>query len=320
MKLYIAGLVAAALLAVGVQIGVAQELRGKIVGTVTDGTGAVIPAASVTLANDNTNVEVSAQTTAAGQYLFDFVLPGTYTVTVEAEGFRSFRQQNILVQTRADITVNAALELGAVTETVTVEEAPVAVQFTTTTMETTLDTKLSQELPLLNRNPYMLAALNPAVNYRGGSENAPYHHWAMSQLDVGGNTSTRNNVLMDGVPQLVGAKGVYTPPMDAVSEVNVQQNATDAEYGHSAGGIVSVQMKSGTNEWHGTSYYFGRNPVLNARPNALTSQESVVRRNVWGVSSGNPIVKNKVFNYVSYEGQDVRSPSPTLPFSWIVQL
>ena len=309
---------AAVLLAVGAQLAPAQDLRGKIGGTVADASGAVIPGANVTLANDNTNVTSTAQTSVAGQYLFDFLLPGMYTVTVESEGFRTFRQENILVQTRADITVDAAMELGAVTETVTVEEAPVAVQFTTTTMETTLDTRLSQELPLLNRNPYMLAALDPAVNYRGGAENAPYHHWAMSQLDVGGNTANRNNVLMDGVPQLVGAKGVYTPPMDAVSEVNVQQNATDAEYGHSAGGIVSVQMKSGTNDWHGTAYYFGRNPVLNARPNALTSQKSVVRRSVWGVSSGNPIVKNKVFNYFAYEAQDVRSPATvnlTLPRS-----
>jgi len=294
----------------------AQELRGRIGGTVSDVSGAVIPAANITLTNDNTSVAVTAQTGAAGNYLFDFVLPGTYSIRVEVEGFRSFVQQNILVQTRADITVNAAMEVGQVAETVTVEEAPVAVQFSTTTMETTLDTKMSQELPLLNRNPYMLAALDPAVNYRGGAENAPYHHWAMSQLDVGGNTSTRNNVLMDGVPQLVGAKGVYTPPMDAVSEVNVQQNATDAEFGHSAGGIISVSMKSGTNEWHGSAYYFGRNPVLNARPNSFSSNKSVVKRNVWGVSSGNPIVKNKVFNYVSYEGQDVRSPSTvnmTLP-------
>ncbi len=306
----------AVVLAIGVQLAPAQELRGRIGGTVADGTGAVIPAANVTLSNDDTNVTATAQTSAAGQYLFDFVLPGMYTLTVESEGFRSFQQQNILVQTRADITVDAALEIGAVTETVTVEEAPVAVSFTTTTMETTLDTRMSQELPLLNRNPYMLAALDPAVNYRGGAENSPYHHWAMSQLDVGGNTANRNNVLMDGVPQLVGAKGVYTPPMDAVSEVNVQQNATDAEYGHSAGGIVSVQMKSGTNDWHGTAYYFGRNPALNARPNALSSQQSVVRRGVWGVSSGNPIVKNKVFNFFSYEAQDVRSPSTvnlTLP-------
>ena len=306
----------AVILAVGAQLAPAQELRGRIGGTVADGTGAVIPGANVTLSNDNTNVASTTQTSAAGQYLFDFVLPGDYTLTVESEGFRSFQQQNILVQTRADITVDAAMEIGAVTETVTVEEAPVSVQFTTTTMETTLDTRLSQELPLLNRNPYMLAALDPAVNYRGGAENSPYHHWAMSQLDVGGNTSTRNNVLMDGVPQLVGAKGVYTPPMDAVSEVNVQQNATDAEYGHSAGGIISVQMKSGTNDWHGTAYYFGRNPVLNARPNALSSQESVVRRSVWGVSSGNPIVRNKVFNYFAYEAQDVRQPATvnlTLP-------
>lgn len=130
----------------------------------------------------------------------------------------------------------------------------------------------------------------------------------MSRLDVGGNTSTRNNKLMDGVPQLVGAKGVYTPPMDTVSEVNVQQNAIDAEY-DTAVGIVSVQIKSGTNDRRGTAYYFGRNPKLNARPNALTLQASVVKRNVWGVSSGNPILKNKVFNYVSYEGQGVRSPS-----------
>ncbi len=295
---------------------IGQELRGRIGGTVADTSGAVIPAANVTLINDNTNGENTAQTSKVGQYLFDFVLPGTYTIRVESDGFRSFEQRNILIQTRADITVNAALEIGAISETVTVEEAPVAVSFSTTTMESTLDTKMSQELPLLNRNPYMLAALNPAVNYRGGAENAPYHHWAMSQLDVGGNTSTRNNVLMDGVPQLVGAKGVYTPPMDAVSEVNVQQNSTDAEYGHSAGGIISVQMKSGTNDFHGSAYYFGRQPFLNPRPNSFSSNASVVKRNVRGVSSGNPIVKNKVFNYLSYEGQDVRSPSTvnmTLP-------
>ena len=294
----------------------AQDLRGKVTGTVTDASGAVIPGANVSLTNDNTTVTDKTSTNEVGQYLFDFVIPGTYTVKVELDGFRTFEQKNILIQTRADMTVNAAMQVGAVAETVTVEEAPVAVQFTTTTMEMTLDTKMSQELPLLNRNPYMLAALDPSVNYRGGAENAPYHHWAMSQLDVGGNTSTKNNVLMDGIPQLVGAKGVYTPPMDAVSEVNVQQNATDAEYGHSAGGIVSVQMKSGTNDWHGTAYYFGRNPAINARPNPLTTNESVDRRNVWGVSSGNPIVKNKVFNYLSYEGQDVRSPSTvtlTLP-------
>jgi len=289
----------------------AQDIRGRVQGVVTDTTGAVIPAATVTLRNVNTNVAVERQTGAAGRYMFDFVLPGTYELRVGTEGFRTFVQQNILVQTRADITVNASLEIGAIAEVVTVEEAPVAVSFNDTTLETTLDTKMSSELPIIHRNPFLLAALDPAVNYRGGQENSPYHHWAASQMDVGGDTAYKNTVLMDGVPQLVGAKGTYVPAMDAVSEVNVQQNAVDAEYGHSAGGVLSVQMKSGTNDWHGTAYYFGRNPALNARPNPLTAQESVVRRNVWGVTSGNPIVKDKLFNYFAYEGQNTREPRST---------
>ncbi len=289
----------------------AQELRGRVRGVVSDTSGAVIPAANVTLRNVNTNVEVRRQTNEVGQYLFDFVLPGTYELTVEVDGFHTFVQRNILVQTRADITVNAAMELGAVAEVVTVEEAPVAVKFNTTTMETTLDTKMSSELPIIHRNPFLLAQLDPAVNYRGGAETSPYHHWAASQMDVGGNTDRKNNILLDGVPQLVGAKGTYVPAMDAVSEVNVQQNAVDAEFGHSAGGIISVQMKSGTNDFHGSAYYLGRNPALNARPNPLTSNASVVRRSVWGVTSGNPIVKNKVFNFFAYEGQNTRQPIST---------
>jgi hypothetical protein len=118
----------------------------------------------------------------------------------------------------------------------------VAVSFNQTTMETTLDTKMANELPIIHRNPFLLAQLDPAVIYRGGNETSPYHHWAASQMDVGGNTAYKNNILLDGVPQLVGAKGTYVPSMDAVSEVNVQQNAVDAEFGHSAGGILSVQM------------------------------------------------------------------------------
>ncbi len=289
----------------------AQDLRGRVQGIVSDASGAVIPAARVTLRNVNTSIEVVRSTNASGQYVFDFVSPGTYELQVENDGFRTFVQQNILVQTRADVTINARMELGAVAETVTVEETPVAVSFNQTTMETTLDTKMANELPLINRNPYMLLQLDPAVNYRGGNETSPYHHWAASQMDVGGNTSYKNNVLLDGVPQLVGAKGTYVPAMDAVSEVNVQQNAVDAEYGHSAGGIISLQMKSGTNDWHGTAYYLGRNPVFNARPNSLNSTPSIVRRNVWGVTSGNPIVRNKVFNYFAYEGQNTREPITT---------
>ncbi len=310
MRFFFLAVLAALILQTAVPVN-AQELRGKVSGVVSDESGAVIPAAEVTLTNVNTSISVNRQTNEVGQYSFDFISPGSYEVRIAAEGFRATLQQNILVQTRGDVTVDASLQIGAVAEQVTVTETPVSVKFNSTTMETTLDTKMVNELPIIHRNPFLLLTLDPAVNYRGGTENSPFHHWAASQLDVGGNTNRKNSVLLDGVPQLLGAKGSYVPAIDAVSEVNVQQNATDAEFGHSAGGIVSVQMKSGTNDFHGTTYYFGRNPLLDARPNARTAQASVGRRNVWGATSGHSIVKNKVFNFVSYEGQNIRSPNTT---------
>ncbi len=315
MFCYCAAVLLAAILAAGAS---GQELRGSIRGVVSDSTGAVIPAAKVTLLNDRTGVETTRETNAVGQYVFDFVLPGTYTLRVEAQGFRTFEQRNILMQTRGDISVNPVMELGAVAETITVEETPVAVSFNRTTMETTLDTRMANSLPLINRNAFLLATLNPAVNYTGGVETSPYHHWAGTQLDVGGNTSEKNDVLVDGSPQMVGSKTPYAPPMDAVSEVSVQQNAVDAEFGHSAGGIVAVQMKSGTNDWHGTAYYFGRNPALNAVSDSTTHTPNTIKNHTWGATSQNPIVKNKLFNFFAYEGtnqRDARTQKYTVPTS-----
>jgi Carboxypeptidase regulatory-like domain len=294
----------------------AQELRATVQGIVTDASGGVLVGATVTLRNVKTGVEVNRVANEAGRYLFDFVSPGTYTVTIEMAGFSTFVQENVLVQTRGDITVNGALQVRNVSETVVVRESPVAVKFNTSTMELTLDTKMTNELPIVHRNPFLLATLNPAVIVRSTTEQSPYHHWAASQLDVGGNTSTKNDILVDGVPQLVGMKGTYVPTMDAVSEVSIQQNSVDSEFGHSAGGIIAVQMKSGTNEHHGTAYYFGRNPALNAVADHTNRRPNEVRNHVWGVTSGNPIIRGKVFNYFSYEAQNVREPrtmTATLP-------
>lgn len=287
----------------------AQELRGSVRGTVSDSSGSVVLGANVTLRNVNTGVQTSKTTSDAGNYLFDFVSPGTYTLTVELQGFKSYVQENILVQTRSDLTVDARLEVGQLTESVRITEAPIAVQFSKTTMETTLDSKMSNKLPIIHRNPFLLLQLDPQVTFTSTSgEQSPFHHWAGSRLDVGGGTQLKNDILVDGSPNTWGPKTNYVPTIDSVSELNVQQNATDAEYGHSAGGIISVQMKSGSNEWHGSAYFFGRNPKLNARPDSMNPTPSLIRHNVWGVTSGNPIVKNKVFNFFSYEGQNLREP------------
>ena len=280
----------------------AQDLRARVQGLINDPTGAVISGASVTLRNQDTGVNAKQETSAVGQYLFDFVLPGTYMVTVELTGFKQFVQRNILVQARGDVTVNATLEVGNTREAITVESAPVAVQFNTSTMSTTIDTKMANSLPIISRNPFLLVALNPATVVRSTNEQSPFHHWSPNEFDVGGNTNRKNDIILDGAPSMTAQKSSYTPPMDAVQEVNLQQNAVDAEFGHSAGGVISVQMKSGTNSFHGSSYYLGRNPALNALADRTTRGKNLTRQHVWGVTSGNPILKNKLFSFFSYEG------------------
>ena len=294
----------------------AQDTRGRVQGTVTDTSGAVVVQASVTLTNTDTGVRAAQLTSASGTYLFDLVLPGTYSVNVELAGFRTFLQKNVTVQARGDVTVDARLEIGNTRDTVTVEAAPVAVRFNTSTMDLTLDTKMTNTLPIIHRNPFLLASLNPAVVVRSTTEQNPFHHWAASQLDVGGSTSTKNDIVLDGAPSMVTQKSSYTPPMDAVQQVNLQQNAVDSEFGHSAGGVLSVEMKSGTNEFHGSAYYLGRNPELNAMADRITQKANLTRQHVWGATFGSPIKKNKIFNFFSYEGWRTINPlsvNNTLP-------
>ena len=292
----------------------AQDYRGKVQGIVTDPSQAAVAGAKVALKNVNTGVEDVKQTDAIGAYAFDFVAPGTYSVAVEAAGFQKFLQDNITVLTRGDVSVNAPLTVGAVSETVTVAAQAAAVQFTTSTMTTMVTGQLLKDLPVLARNPFTLALLNPAVvnRYWDVSHRNPFYMWSNSGMDVGGSTGGKNDQLLDGVPLGYAARGSYNASMDAVQEVAVQQNAVDSEYGFSAGGTLSLSMKSGTNDFHGTSYYFGRNPKLNAISNRLAGTQSVVKNHIWGGTIGNPIIKNKLFSYFSYEQWKSTQPQNTV--------
>ncbi len=131
----------------------AQEYRGRVQGVVTDSTQAIVAGATVTLRNVATGVAATRQTDMRGRYIFDLIEPGGYSVMVELEGFNRFLRENILVQNRSDITVDAQLHVGGVTETVTVSGSPVSVQFNTTSMEVTLDHSMVENLPLVERNP-----------------------------------------------------------------------------------------------------------------------------------------------------------------------
>ena len=284
-----------------------QSYRGRVQGVVTDETQAVIGGATVTLLDVAKGVQVVRQTSNTGLFLFDLVDPGTYTVTVEMAGFGKFVQENIVVQMRGDVTVNAIMKPGSVQDSVTVTDMPVAVQFNSANKDFTLDSKMTEEMPRIDRNPFKLTLLAPsAVNTRG--EMMPYHSWAANSVDLGGGTNLKNDLQVDGSPIGLGHKNSYPPNTDAVQEVVVSQNSVDAESGHSAGGLISMTLKSGTNEWHGTGFYLGRYPWLNAEADRTRFSKNATRQHMLGGTLGNAVIKNKLFNFFSYEYWKVGSP------------
>src|SRR5262245_55705982 len=289
-------------------IAAAQDYRARLQGIVTDSTDAAVPGATVTLRNNGTGVSATRTTGPTGAYLFDNVEPGTYTVTSEFTGFSRSVHENVLVQTRADVTINFNMKPGGTVETITVAASAVALQFNSTTRELTVDRKMLMDLPVKARNPFTLALLDPAVVSRYTSEKNPFFMWSSSSMDVGGATNQKNDLLLDGAPIQVGSKGTYAPPMDAVQEFSIQQNSVDSEFGHSGGGTMSVSMKSGTNDIHGTLYYFGRNPKLNAILNPTNRTKNFVRNHIWGGTIGGPIKKNRLFNFFTYEGWRTKEP------------
>jgi Carboxypeptidase regulatory-like domain len=291
-----------------VMMGFAQDYRGRIEGLVTDQSKAVIAGSTVTLLNVNTGVKVVRQTSDTGLFVFDLVDPGTYMVTIEATGFNRYIQENIVVQTRGDVTVNAILKPGAVQESITVNETPAAVDFNSASRDFTIDSKLAEEVPRFDRNPFKLTLIAPsAVNTRG--EMMPYHSWSANSVDLGGGTNLKNDLEVDGMPIGMGQKNTTPPNTDAVQEVIVSTNSADAESGHSAGGLITMTTKSGTNEFHGSVFYLGRYPWLSAEADRTRFSQNSQRQNMFGGTFGNPIKKNKLFNFFSIEDWRVGYPN-----------
>ena len=291
----------------------AQEFRGRIQGTVVDSTGGVVAGANVTLLNNETGVSANRQTNDVGHYIFDLISPGTYTLAVEIAGFSKFVQENIILQQRGDLAANVVLKAGDIKETVSVSAEASMVQFNTAKLDTTVDSKLTNNLPQIYRTPFLLAQLDPAVEKNdSGTEFMPYHSWGPNNQRVGGGALYSNDLQVDGAAVGVGVKTGYVPSPDMVQEVNVQQNAVDAEYGNSSGSNISLTLKSGTNDWHGTAFYQGQYPWANALENRVYRTINLGRTHMYGGTLSHPIIKRKLFNFVAYEGWKKTDPQQLL--------
>jgi hypothetical protein len=299
----------------------AQTTNGSIQGTVTDPNGGAIPGVSVSARNMDTGLTQKTTTTQAGIYSLPNLPPGRYTVTVEAPSLKKYSQEGVTVATGTAVSLDIPMQLGAVSDTITVSADASQLQTTTSEIGATVEHTLVANLPLqvsgTVRNPVQFIELVPG--FVGSVDNNPGSN-SSDDFKVNGGQEGGTDILVDGVsislvsPNTQWNKGVST---DAVAEFRVLQSNFSPEYGQSGDGIVSLTVKSGTNELHGSVYDFFRNSALDANSwvNNLTgARRSVDTQNDFGGTIGGPVFipkvyngKNKTFFFFAYEGFRLRN-------------
>ena len=286
----------------------AQVLYGSLVGNVRDASQAAVPAAQVTATNAQTGQSRSSLTGEDGTYSFPTMLPGSYDVTIAKEGFRSQRRQGITVTinnvTRADIE----LEVGTVSESVTVEAGIVSLQTDRAEVRAEVTAKELQNVPVPpGRNYQGLFVTIPGFSPPRNAHSVPANPSRALQFNVNGTSSSSNNTRIDGasstnvwLPHIVA----YVPALESIETVNVVTNSFDAEQGLAGGAAINVQIKSGTNDIHGSGFWYYNSNATKAKPFFLPASQNKPKLvyNQFGGTVGGPIVHNKLFYFGSYEG------------------
>jgi len=291
-----------------------QGNTGRILGTVTDQSGGAVASATVTITDVQRGTSRTLTTDSSGTYVAPSLLPGTYTVRVEAKGFKVSERQNLLLETGKDQQIDAVLQTGSASEVITVTEDAPLVDATSTTLGGTLSNEVINDLPLNGRNYQNLLTLRPGVMiYPGGGP------WTQS---TNGTRPESMSFLIDGLPNdeafmglsITNAAAVIGDaatilPVDAIQEFNTQVNPP-AEFGWKTGAITSVGLKSGTNELHGSAYAYGRSDAFDARNFFNHYTQGVLQPKIpvsleqYGGTAGGYIVKDKLFWFGGYEAQN----------------
>jgi hypothetical protein len=286
----------------------AQTSEGRILGTVVDPSGAVVPQVKLTITNTATGTSRTVTTTSAGDYTVPNLDPGSYLISAEATGFKKTLSTPILLEVSREVRVDLKLQPGAATETMTVTAEGSLVDTTDTTLNGVLSNKAVNELPVQGRDFQNLLELHPGVQRTPGG--------GFHSVTSNGNRPDDNNFFIDGADDndayygetVVNDAGISgTPasflPLDAIQEFNTQESPS-ADYGVKPGVVMNIGIKSGTNDIHGTAYYFTRNAAFDARNyfDPPPSPVSALIMHEFGASFGGPIKKDKWFYFVNYEG------------------
>jgi hypothetical protein len=295
----------------------AQEARSTLSGTITDASRSAIVHAQVHITNTETAITQSAVSNEVGQYRLLFVNPGTYRLTVEMPGFRTFVRESILLTLGEAATLDVSMEVGSQSETVTVAAQAPLLDGEKADHGTVIDQKNLAGLPIIARVPNLMAQLVPGVIWTAPNYTslAPFSNGAFSDFSINGSISPSAENQLDGAPNNMiyqAAHSVaYVPPVDAVEEFKVVTGAYDAQYGRNGGGVVSVATKSGTNKFHGTAYDFMKRSFLDSNTfanNAAGGAKNYDKLDEFGGTLGGPVWipkvykgTDKTFFFVAYE-------------------
>jgi hypothetical protein len=306
---------------------IAQTSYGSIVGTVTDATGADVPGAEITVTNNGTNATLTTKAGSGGTYSFQNLNPGNYKVSVTNPGFKSYIQGAVDVQVGGTTRVNAALSVGDVSQTVTVDAtSQITLQTDTSSLGGVVEGRQVEESPLNGRNVNNLLDFIPGVVPGGGTSGntvanggsgsfqagAQTQAIAYGNYQIGGGFSGQSLFFIDGVESNIPENNVNSlvPTQDAVQEFRVSTNNVTAEFGGFSGGVVQISTKQGTNKFHGSAYEYFRNTALDAN-DYFDKQHGLARQplhqNQFGANLGGPILKNKLFFFFSFEREKVTS-------------
>ncbi len=296
--------------------GFGQLTTGSVYGTVMDASKAAIPGADVTATNPETGSVRSTVTSDVGFYEFPVLIPGTYTISAEIQGFKRFEQTEVRVGVSDRVRVDLPLQLGEIVDSVTVTGGTIMVDTRSAELSSVVEDKRIVDLPMRGRNVVGLANLVPGVTVvnapvvQTGSRSGP-------TLSVHGSRTNQNYMTVNGVYFNNPSRntGNNPPPPDAIQEFRIKTNNFSAAEGRNPGSIVSFVSKSGTNQFHGSAWWFYRSDALNAR-NFFQAEKAPLSQNQFGVAAGGPIIKDRVFIFGSYDGyRDRPSPSATSAFT-----
>jgi hypothetical protein len=302
------------------EVAQGQEITGTITGFVRDSAGAVIPNAQVTILLTETGLERRLKTGADGEYTVTLLPIGTYSVTVEASGFKKFQTQNIKLSVNDRLRVDATLEIGSISETVTVVgEAPV-VQTESSEVGSVITGNVVREVPLNGRNLYQLIALQPGVSAGSSivSGRVGVGLDTTSSINVNGARASQNNWLIDGADNVDTGSNLAVinyVSVDSVSEFKILRGNYNAEFGRSGGGQINVVTKSGTNRFHGGAFEFWRNDIMDARNFFSTldrtgdgkADPALLRYHNFGYNVGGPVLKDKLLFFFNQEYRRVKT-------------